>query len=202
MATGTKLKTPEELTIPELDETQILRFLKKLGYCLDNEWRIRKFMREPFIKLKADHIAPMIEIHLVMCNQAKKDPEAVPIHLGYFEEKLGLFFGNSVGMIPEQAGGEICVYQDRMNHQQVVLKHRDYYAYAKNQRDDAPVCTLFLIKFMERTSPTGAESIEELLGPNRFLTPEGMIVGQGGSIMTLSIDDILGPPPEPPKEAS
>ena len=31
MATGEKLKMPEELTIPELDEAQVLRFLKKLG---------------------------------------------------------------------------------------------------------------------------------------------------------------------------
>ncbi len=76
---------------------------------------------------------------------------------------------------------------------QVVLKHGDWYAYPKAQRDDSPICTLMLMQYMKDTEPTGLDSIEALVGNKNFITPEGVLVGKG-SYISISIDDILGPP--------
>lgn len=200
IGTGGHMKTPDELTIPDLDAHEIMPFLKKMGMCLDHEWRIRKFMKAPYTNIKAGHVAPMIELHIQFCSSVKKDPESMPLHLAAFEDKIGLLLGNTAGLIPEVPGGEIYLYKDRMGHEQIVLKHKDYYAYPKGQRDDAPIVTLMLIKFMDRTEPSGFESVEELLGKDKFVTPEGMIVGHG-SYMTISIDDILNPPSDGEKKS-
>jgi hypothetical protein len=193
--TGGKMKTPEELMIPSLKPDQIRKRLHQMGLCLDHDWRIRKFMREPFTKVKALHALPLIEMHKKVCEEAKKDPENVPLNIGWFDGALGMFVGPMPTMVPEMEGGQIVLYKDRMGHFQVVLKHGDWYAYPKDQRDDMPVCTLFLMKFMDRTQPSNFETMEELIGQDKFMTPEGILVGKGGFI-TLSIDDFLGPAPK------
>ena len=201
MVTNGKMKTPEELTIPELNAGQVTKFLKKVGMCLDHEWRVRKFMREPFTKIKATNIIPMIELHKKMCEGQKKNPETIPFNIGWFDGALGMFMGPQVAILPEIEGGEIVLFKDRMGKFQVVLKHGDWYAYPKTQRDDAPICTLMLMQFMGGTQPSNFESIEALLGQDNFITPEGVLVGKG-SYINISVDDILGAPPMEGKDGS
>jgi hypothetical protein len=197
--TGGKMKTPEELTIPELNSQQITAFLKKMGMCLDHEWRIRRFMKEPFTKIKTSHIPPMIELHKKMCEGLKKNPEAMPMNVGWFDGAVGIFAGPQVMILPEVEGGEIVLSKDQMDRFRVVLKFGDWYAYPKAQRDDAPICTFMLMQFMSGTQPTNQENMEDLLGKDSFVTPEGILVGKG-NYLSISVDDILGPPPEEKKD--
>jgi hypothetical protein len=197
----TKMKLPEELLIPPLDADQIMQALKKIGHCLDHEWRIRRFMKEPFTKIKATNIMPLIEVHKQYCASIQKNPEATPLLIGWFEEALGIMVEKpkqGIMLCPEHDGGEICTIKDRMDFKRIVLKFGDWYAFPREQQENVPICALTLAQFVPDAMPTNAENVQEVLGNDKFLTPEGVIVGKG-SYFNFSIDDILGPPPEDKK---
>lgn len=207
MAQHKKLKPPEELSMPELEGQELVRFLGKLGYCLDHDWRVRRFMREPFTKVIAFNVAPIIMGHIMALKE--EQAQKTPITLGWFEGKVGMIQPGQILIMPEGKPpegvptGDIILIKTSMKGSpdtfRLALKFQDWYAIPKEQAEAQPVCTLELIQFLpeDRIIQTGADSVEEFLGKDRFLTPEGLVVNRG-SMLTISIDDFLKnmPPPE------
>ena len=204
-----KLTPPEGMMLPELDASQIQQHLKAMNAQLDSDWRIRHVMGDPFMRFTTQNVGPIIRVHEAFCRQNKKDPDAMPcaialVGTGPEPEKIPLFAylqpdgtgiplpeGKDVEEVPGMNDGEIHLVTDRMGFQRVVLKTGDWYMYPKAQWQDAPVCVLSAMKWMPNSTPTNADSIQELVGPDRFLTPEGMLLRRGGTTMTLSVDDFL-----------
>lgn len=208
LARHQSLRNPEELSMPELTGTELVRFLGKLGYCLDHDWRVRRFMREPFTKITADNITPIVMGHVMALKE--EQAQKIPITLGWFEGKIGLIAPGGVALLPDKLPegvpvGDIVLIKTSTKGSpdtfRVALKIQDWFAVPKAQHEAQPICTLELIRFLpeDRIVQTGASSVEELLGKDRFLTPEGMMVNRG-SFLTLSIDDFLKNPPSDGKE--
>lgn len=198
MVQNVKMRTMDELWMPAFDADQIMKALKKVGYCLDHQWRVRRFLREPFTKLTVGHIMPLIEIHKQYCESKSRSPEAYPITLGWFEEKLGLMFSEQEGneikvgiaQLPTHEGGQFGFYVDRLENRRFTLKFGDWYAVPCEQNEAAPVCTLKLIQYLKDFQPLEGDSVEAILGKDQFISPEGILVGKG-SYFNISIDDFL-----------
>ena len=194
MSQRQKMKTFNDMWYPPYDADQIMKALKKVGHCLDHQWRVRRFMREPVTKLTALHIMPMIEIHKQFCQAKSKNPESTLITLGYFEDKPGLILADDKQMgicpLPTHEGGQFCTLKDRMGFTRLYLKFGDWYATPREARDDQPVCTFTLMHYVQGLEVLEAQSVEEILGTEQFLTPEGVLVGKG-SYFNISIDDFL-----------
>jgi hypothetical protein len=193
-----EMRLPEELMLPAFNADQLMKALKKIGYCLDNKWRIRRFMRPPFTKLKEEHIMPMVSIHLQVCEKEKKNPEAHTSLLAWMEDQVGIMPPTNppgAGLLPEHEGGSICIVKDRMGFRRIVLKFGDWYVTPRDQNEQVNICSVSFTQYMKDVEPTGAKTVEELLGKDMFLSPEGVIVGRG-AYFNISIDDILGPQEE------
>jgi hypothetical protein len=206
LAQHKKLKPPEELSMPELEGQELVRFLGKLGYCLDHDWRVRRFMREPFTKVRALDVVPIITGHIQVLKE--EQAQKIPITLGWFEGKVGMIQPGQVLIMPEKMPegmpvGDVVLIKTSVKGTpdtfRLALKFQDWFAIPKEQAESQPVCTLELMQFIpeDRVIQTGTDSVEEFLGKDRFLTPEGLVVNRG-SMLTISIDDFLKnmPPPE------
>ncbi len=70
-------------------------------------------MKEPFTKVKTEHVFPMIEGFIQLCGQHKKNPESTPLVLGWFDGALGMLTPERVWamILPEHPGGEIFLYK-------------------------------------------------------------------------------------------
>ena len=201
MAVGEPMQTPDQLITPPLTGNEMLNFLRRLGWCLDHEWRVRKFMREPFSKLTIHNIAPLIVGHINLCQSEEKALKT-PILVGWFDGKAGIVVPPQVLMLPEGTGpegipaGKFCLYKDRMGRQRFMMRWGDWFLAPKMQTDGAAFCTLEVINRLQtlleedRLTDLDAESVEAFLGKDQFLTPEGLLVGKG-SFLTISIDDFL-----------
>lgn len=201
------LKAPGSLMLPDLDAKQIQEHLGSMKAQLDSDWRIRKLMGSPFMDLHVQNIGPIIRVHEAVCLKMKKDPDAQPCAIalvGTTPEKKHLFAylqpdgtgiplpeGKDIAEVPGMNDGEIHLTTDRMGFQRVVLKTGDWFMYAKSQWADSPVVVLSAMKWMPNTTPTNADSIKELVGPDRFVTPEGMLLRRGGTTMDFSVDDLI-----------
>ncbi len=200
MAQGTKLKTPDQLTVPELEGDELVRFIGKLGYCLDHDWRVRRFMREPFTKLTLMNISVLAIMHAQICGSDEAAQKQL-ITLGWFDGKAGMVTKKGVLILPSDAPpegmelGSLCLFRDQMNRHRILLRWRDWFLAAKEQSDTKPLCTLEAMKYIpeDKLTPLDAESVEAFLGRDKFLTPEGLVVGRG-SFLTISIDGFLDNP--------
>jgi hypothetical protein len=210
MARHQPLKDPDQLSVPELTGTELVRFLGKLGYCLDHDWRVRRFMREPFTKLTALNVAPIVAVHLQLYKE--EGAQKNPITLGWFDGRVGVVVPGNVVILPDGEPPEgipkgdlvlvkTTVAKDDPPKYRLALKLHDWYLFPKDQAEGQPMCTLEMIQFLpeDRVVQTGADTVAELLGTDRFLTPEGMVVNRG-SMLTISIDDFFKDPPPPPEE--
>lgn len=185
-----KLLTLEEVMSPDLTAKQLMRLLEQFDYRLDSEWRLRRWMGAPFTNLLAKHARALVEIHKEICKGLKKDPKTMPQYVGWHEQqKQPVIVMPQGGALVPEIDGEIVLYRDQLGHRQVVLKGGDWYGYPKAASNG--LVTLFWMEYMQRTEPSGCESISELLGKDKFVTPEGLLCSTA-STFTISVDDILG----------
>ncbi|KKK62147.1 hypothetical protein LCGC14_3007250, partial [marine sediment metagenome] len=71
-----------------MDPVEIVAMLRKQNCDIDEEFRIRRRMIEPFTAIEEGHIMPIITAHEQECEERKKDPEVVPIHLLWLDGKI------------------------------------------------------------------------------------------------------------------
>lgn len=208
-----KMTEPSGMMLPDLDAKQIAEHLATMSCQLDSDWRIRHAMGAPFMKLKATNIGPMIKVHEAVCMKDKKNPEDVlcavaHVGTGPEPEKHEMFAylmkdgtgvplpdGKDMKDVSSQFDeGEIHLVVDRMGFKRIVFKLGDWYAYPKSQWKEAPVCVFTVMKYMPGTQNTSADSVAELVGPDKFVTTEGNLLAKGGKAMDWNIDDILKGP--------
>jgi len=196
IVTHGKLKPPEAMAMPECTEPELINFLRKAGWCVDHEMRIRRFMGDPFIKLTTTNIPALVGVHLQSCKGEEQALKKM-LTLGWFDGKIGAVTEQGIAILPDGplpeglAPGEIILFQDRMGRDRVMLKWRDFFLVPKTQMEGRPLCVLELVKWVEeaRLKPTGIESIQELVGQEWFLTPEGLLISKKKFLTTISFAD-------------
>lgn len=184
--TGTlkQLRHPEQSAELAVEGVEAYALLNKMQCVLDEELRIRVSMRPPFVLLTEEDIAPLIAIHLMKCEEAKKDPASVPLYFGYAEPEpgKGVFFTDKDGQPTtggKQAGGGIYLF----NKTQVIIGFRDWYLIPKSSIGGV------LVQFL-KCEPTGATSIKELCGKDFVLVEDGVLVRSGLRLLKAADSDI------------
>lgn len=197
IASHQKLKAPEQMTLPECTERELINFLRKVGWCVDHEMRVRRFMGDPFVQLAAWMVPALVGVHL---QESGGEEQALKktLTIGWFDGKVGALTNNGIALLPEQTAmpegldhGEILLFTDRMDRERVMLKWRDYFLVPKTQVEGRPICVLELAKWVEeaRLKPTGVTSVAELVGKEWFLTPEGLLISKKKFLTTISFAD-------------
>jgi hypothetical protein len=196
IATHQKLKAPEDMTLPECTEKELINFLRKVGWCVDHEMRVRRFMGDPFVKLNTKHVVALCAIHQ-QTNGGEEAALKKTLTIGWFDGKIGVVTNNGIALMPEEPipeglePGEIMLFRDRMERDRVMLRWRDWYLIPKTQVEGRPVCVLEMAKWVDqaRLKPTGVESVAELVGKEWFLTPEGLLISKKKFLTTISFAD-------------
>jgi hypothetical protein len=197
IASHQKLRHPEDMTLPELNERELINFLRKVGWCVDHEMRVRRFMGDPFVQLETWMVPALVGIHLQTSGKEEAALKST-LTIGWFDGKVGVITQQGVGVLPERETmpegmdlGEIVLFRDRMDRERVMLKWRDFYLVPKTQVEGRPVCVLEMTKWVEesRLKPTGTASVKELVGKDWFLTPEGLLISKKKFLTTISFAD-------------
>ncbi len=174
----------------ELEAAQVVVLLRKQGYDVDSELRIRRRMGKPFTEITDQHILPIIVSHLKTCEEKKKDPENVPVAIGMFEDHIIFRFKDKVASGTEE-GGCISIIENK----RVVLTFGDWHYVPKN------ATTGMLVHYL-KCEPTGASSVKELCGKGQIMVEDGVMVQWGLQNLVnleqkidftdVSIEDIIG----------
>lgn len=198
MVRGQPLKNPEDLTVPEMNESELVNFLKKLGRCVDHEMRVRRFLSEPFTKLLDAHVGLMVVVHQQACGGDEDKMAKTLLTLGWFDGKIGIFTEKGPVVFPDGDPpegvdkGELVLFRDRVGRDRLLLRWHDWYLAPKVQAEGRPICVLELFKYAdpERVKPSGATSVKELLGTDWILTPEGLMISKRKFVAKASFQDL------------
>lgn len=182
--------------MPECTEQELINFLRKSGWCVDHEMRVRRFMGDPFTKLTVALIPALIAVHQQSCGGEEAALKKT-LTIGWFDGKVGVLTEQGIMVMPDgpmpegMNPGEIVLFKDRMDRERVMLRWRDWYLVPKTQVEGRPVCVLEMAKWVDETrlKPTGANSIAELVGKEWFLTPEGLLISKKKFLTTISFAD-------------
>jgi hypothetical protein len=151
--------------------------------------------------MRANHIMSLFLVHLSWCKAQGKDPEHGPLNVVWLpqaklpalllpDRQLGVGATDEDLQVVEGNGGEVREIVDQGGRRQMLIGWGDWSAYPKAYQEVVAVATLFCQRFMKEAKPMAAETVEQYLGPNRFLTPEGTVL-QKGNFLALSIDGFL-----------
>jgi len=187
MAQGQPMRPPEDMYLLPLEPAPMIKMMENYGFGLDHELRIRRRMQNPWMAIKAGHIAPIVMAHVTYNEKNGKNPESQPLNLLWHDEaqKIAMLIGEDLFALPEAQNeiGHINLYDNK----QVVLTFQDYHIVPKNSNVGT------MIKFL-KVDQTGADSVQELCGKDKFLTEDGILLKRGDaklSMANLSIDDFL-----------
>jgi len=182
-----ELRSMEQAYDMSAEAAEIFLVLKKQGFTLDEETRIRTLMQPPFTEVQEDDIVPLIMSHVDKCEKIKKDPANVPLAFGWVEPEPGkgtiVFEHEGKLAAGKHAGGVISLF----NKRQVILSFQDWHLIPKG----SSVGTL--VQFL-KCEPTGAKSIKELCGKHRAVVEDGVLITTGLKKLVftdISIDQFL-----------
>lgn len=164
----TKMKQLEEGAFQmDMEPAELCVIARRNGMDIDEDLRIRVKMTPPFTEIKEDDIMPLIATHLKVCEDDKKDPAKEPLELLKIMGQLVFKSGDKAGM-GQHEGGRISLF----NGKQVILSFGDWHFVPKNSRSGVFVQYL-------KCEPTGAASIAELCGKDKFLADDGVLCNWG-----------------------
>jgi hypothetical protein len=188
-----KMKQLEQGYQMDLDPAELVAIARRTGLDLDSDLRLRMKMTPPFIDIEENDVMPLIATHLKVCEDEKKDPAKEPIELLKIMGQLVFKSGDKAGM-GKHEGGRISLF----NNTQVILSFGDWHFVPKNSR------TGVFVQYL-KCEPTGATSIKELCGKDKFLADDGVLCTWGlkqlvhasqrldfkDELESMSVDDMI-----------
>lgn len=166
------LKPAEQSYGLDAEAIHIYATLKRMGFTLDEECRIRARMTPPFTEVTEDDIMPIIQVHLEQCEKVKKDPSVLPVLFGWIETEPGkgtiVFPYENKLAAGKHPGGRISLFSNR----QVILSFQDWHLVPKGSGIG------MLVQFL-KCEPTGATSVKELCGKDKAVVEDGLLVKIG-----------------------
>lgn len=190
----TKMKQLDQGFQMDLEPAELVVIARHNGYDLDEEFRLRHKMVSPFIDIQEDDIMPIIASHLQVCEDEKKDPAKEPVEMASIQGHILFKTGNKVSGGKHQ-GGKISLFSGK----QVILSFGDWHYVPKNSH------TGVFVQYLT-CEPTGATSIKELCGKDKFLADDGVLCNWGlkklvhagqredlkDELESGSVDDLIG----------
>lgn len=161
------MKAAENTYELAVEGIEAFALLRKQGYVLDDEQRIRRLMGPPYTEIHEDHIMPIIQTHLTRCEEEKKDPSVEPIEIGFVEGQVIFRYKDKIAT-GKQAGGTISLYAGK----QIILSFMDWHYIPKGPNVGS------LMQFL-KCEPTGASSVKELCGKEGYVVEDGILITSG-----------------------
>lgn len=152
----------------ELEGAQMVVLLRKFGYDIDDELRLRRRMTPPFTDIQEGHIMPIIQSHLDRYEKMKKDPTSMPINIGSIEGHIVFQIDDKQLASGQHEGGSIMLFENK----QVILKYMDWHFIPKSSMRG-------ILQQYLKCEPTGASSVKELCGKESFLADDGVLCQWG-----------------------